>query len=163
MLKLVCVSPNGSMMVATSDSGEVVVYSISKSEGYKKIASLPTLGDAGFSCSWDPYNAKFAVAGQDGRVCVWDVRYLNDKQSECRVAKLGSIQKTPKGAARCVKFSQGMAMDLLAFTEHTSFVNIVDARNFEKRQTIRLSQNNSDLNVTGNLIPLNSPPFRFGL
>lgn len=144
----VCVSPDGSLMVATGDSGEVVLFGVSASEGYVPLTSQLSIMDAGFSCSWDSSSTRFAVAGQDGQVSVWDARMLRSK-GEGRIARIEATQKIPKGAARCVKFSQGMSMDILAFAEHTSFLNVVDTRRFEERQRIRLSQPGTDLNISG--------------
>ncbi|KAJ3121250.1 hypothetical protein HK101_006767, partial [Irineochytrium annulatum] len=42
--------------------------------------------DAGFSCAWNQTSDKFAVASQDGYVCVWDIR------SSEKLVKLGSKQ-----------------------------------------------------------------------
>lgn len=143
----VCVAPDGRMMVATGDSGEVMLFGVSAGEGYVPLANLAPIQDAGFSCSWDPSSTQFAVAGQDGQVSVWDARMLPKRES--KVACIESSQKIPKGATRCVKFSQGMSMDLLIFTEHTSFLNVCDTRHYQERQRIRLSQPGTDLNITG--------------
>ncbi len=45
-----------------------------------------------------------------------------------------------KGAVRSVKFSPSPSIDLLAFTEHVSYFNIIDARTFDlnSKQSIRL-------------------------
>lgn len=147
----VCVSPDGRMMVVTGDSGEVVLFGVSASEGYKRLTSMMSMTDAGFSCSWDSSSTRFAVAGQDGQVSIWDARMLQSKDDSGKISRIESFQKVPKGAARCVKFSQSMSMDILAFTEHMSFLNIADTRQLEDRQRIRLSQPGTDLNITGKI------------
>jgi WD40 repeat protein len=106
------VSPDGKKMIAVGDSNQVYLYDISYSGGYSKIATLTTTSDAGFSCAWNQSSEKFAVACQDGFVCVWDVR------SSEKLAKLGSKQNPQvKGACRCVKFSPTGSIDLLMYSE----------------------------------------------
>lgn len=147
----VCQSPDGRFLVAAGDSGEVVLYGVSASQGYVPLATS-IIADAGFSCSWDSVSARFAVAGQEGSVGIWDVRMQStSKACKGKIASIDSAQKAPKGAVRCVKFSQDMSMDILAFTEHTSFLNLVDARNLRERQRVRLLQPGTDLNITGKI------------
>ena len=66
-----------------------------------------------------------------------------------KLAVLNSVQRTQKGACRVVKFSQTNSVDLLAFSEHTSYFNIVDARTFDSQQSIRVAQQGMDLHLTG--------------
>lgn len=85
-----------------------------------RVSSIAS-NDAGFSCAWNQSSEKFAVASQDGYVCVWDVR------STEKLVKMATTQNPQvKGACRCVKFSPSGSMDLLAFSEVRLFV----ARNF---------------------------------
>jgi len=138
------VSPDGRRMVAVGDSNQVCLYDISAAAGYRKIASMHSMNDAGFSCSWNQNSDKFAVACQDGFVCVWDVR------SSEKLAILGSKQNPQiKGACRNVKFSQGGSVDLLMYSEHVSYINVVDARTFLRRQAIRVAPPNTDNHISG--------------
>ncbi|KAH8554405.1 WD40-repeat-containing domain protein [Umbelopsis sp. PMI_123] len=140
----VTVSPNGRHMVAVGDSNEVFVFNITSSGEYVHTASLCASKDSNFSCSWSHNSDKFAVASQDGTVNVWDMR------STIPLYSLGSKQSpNAKGAARCVKFSTSGAVDLLAYTEHVSYVNIVDARNFSTQQVLRISPSHLDYHITG--------------
>lgn len=100
--------------------------------------------DAGFSVSWDNSSTRFAVSCQDGHVCIWDVRQMNNK-----LVVLNSFQRSQKGACRVVKFSQTNSVDLLAFSEHASYFNIVDARTFDSQQSIRVAPQGMDLHLTG--------------
>lgn len=77
-------------------------------------------------------------------MCVWDVRQLGRK-----LAQLSSLQKNQKGACRAVKFSQTNSVDLLAFSEHTTYFNIVDARTFESQQSVRVAPPGMDLHLSG--------------
>lgn len=151
------VSPDGTKMVAVGDTNQAFLYSI-QGTSYRLVASLPTINDAGFSCSWDSASEKFAVACQDGYACVWDVRSLNKK-----LAVIESTQRSQKGAARCIKFSKSNSMDLLAFSEHVSVVNIVDARTFSFRQTIRVAPSNTDLHISGLAFSPDSKSLTVGL
>jgi len=140
----VTVSPDGRHMVAVGDSNEIFVFSITNSGEYVHTASICASKDSNFSCSWSQNSDKFAVASQDGTVNVWDVR------STIPLFTLGSKQSpNAKGAARCVKFSTSGAVDLLAYTEHVSYVNIVDARNFSTQQVVRVSPSHLDYHITG--------------
>jgi WD40 repeat protein len=137
------VSPDGTKMVAVGDTNQAFLYSI-QGTNYRLVSALPTVNDAGFSCAWDTASEKFAVACQDGYACVWDVRSLSHK-----LALIESTQRSQKGAARCIKFTRSNSMDLLAFSEHVSVVNVVDSRTFSCRQAIRVAPANTDLHISG--------------
>ena len=66
-----------------------------------------------------------------------------------KLAVLNAFQRTQKGACRVVKFSQTNSVDLLAFSEHTSYFNIIDARTFESQQSIRVAPQGVDIHLTG--------------
>lgn len=67
-----------------------------------------------------------------------------------KLAVLGSYQHPQvKGACRSVKFSPSASIDLMAFTEHVSYINLVDARTFESRQTLRVSPPGVDMHLSG--------------
>jgi WD40 repeat protein len=120
------------------------MYNISENGEYTKIATLAGATDAGFSCAWNQSSEKFAVASQDGYVSVWDIR------SSEKITKLRSTQNPQvKGACRCVKFSPSGCMDLLMYSEHISFINLVDARSFNEKQTIRVAPEGSDQHISG--------------
>lgn len=120
------------------------MYGISENGDYNKIATLSGATDAGFSCAWNQSSDKFAVASQDGYVSVWDIR------SSEKITKLRSTQNPQvKGACRCVKFSPSGSMDLLMYSEHISYLNLVDTRNFHEKQTIRVSAEGTDQHISG--------------
>lgn len=109
---VVSVSPDGQKMASVGDSNQVHLFAVTTDGAYHPIEKLTTVNDAGFSCAWDRSSEHFAVATQDGFVCVWDVRKLGAK-----LAQLPATQRGQKGACRSVKFSQGGSVDLLAFSE----------------------------------------------
>ncbi|KAG0198147.1 hypothetical protein BGX28_008393 [Mortierella sp. GBA30] len=138
------VSPDGRKMVAVGDSNQVFLYDISVAGGYQKIGTYTATNEASFSCAWNQSSEKFAVASQDGFVSVWDVRHSE------KLCKLGSKQQPQsKGATRCVKFSSSGSIDLLVYSEHVSYVNLVDARTFNERQVIRVAPPNNDEHISG--------------
>ncbi|KAL7747265.1 hypothetical protein RI367_007318 [Sorochytrium milnesiophthora] len=139
------VSPDGRKMVAVGDSNQIFLYDITSSGGYHRSATYVAQGAGScFSCSWNYASEKFAVASQDGFVYVWDVRHRE------KLAKFVTKQYPhEKGAARNVKFSSSGSIDLLAFSEHTSYVHLVDARTFNQRQTIRAAAPGTDQHISG--------------
>ncbi|KAJ1552658.1 hypothetical protein HK096_010935 [Nowakowskiella sp. JEL0078] len=139
------VSPDGKMMVAVGDTNSVYLYDISPDGNYTRISTLTGTSDAGFSCAWNQTSDKFAVAAQDGFVCVWDIKNTGEK-----IAKFGSSQNAAlKGACRCVKFSQSGSIDLMMYSEHVSHVNFVDARTFDQVQSVRVSPPGIDNHIAG--------------
>lgn len=137
------ISPDGKSMVAVGDTNQIFLYDLKNDEFLLKKV-LYGSDDAGFSCSWNKTSDKFAVASQDGYVNVWDVR------SSKKLASLYTKQSSSSlGAARCVKFSPSGSLDLLIYSEHVSYFNIVDARTFNQRQTIRAAPPHIDQNISG--------------
>lgn len=133
----VSISPDGTKMIAVGDSSQVSLFNISpNSSSYQQVGTLSTTKDAGFSCNWDQTGTKFAIGCQDGFVCVWDIR------SSKKLAQIPSSQQGTgnggRGAVRSVKFSQSGSIDLLAFSEHCSHFNVVDTRNFDNVDTIKV-------------------------
>ncbi|KAJ3099331.1 Cilia- and flagella-associated protein 43 [Phlyctochytrium planicorne] len=138
------VSPDGRKLAAVGDSNQVYLFDVTPSGNYQRVAVMTATNDAGFSCAWNQTSDKFAVASQDGYVCVWDIR------STEKLAKLGSKQNPQvKGACRSVKFSPSGSIDLLLYSEHVSYVNLVDARTFNERQTLRVAPPHSDQHISG--------------
>ncbi|KAI8342154.1 WD40-repeat-containing domain protein [Chlamydoabsidia padenii] len=138
------VSPDESMMVSVGDDSTVHLFKLNSNGHYEKMSTMAASRDANFSVSWNHSSEKFAVASQDGTVHVWDIR------SQVPLCKFGGEQNTiTKTAARCVKFSQGGAVDLLAYSEHVSHVSIIDARTFDTQQILRVGPANRDTSITG--------------
>ncbi|KAJ2081426.1 hypothetical protein H4R24_002361 [Coemansia sp. RSA 988] len=126
------VSPDGTKMCVVGDTNQVYLFN-KRGDSFEKIANLTASNDASFSCDWSQSSELFAVGSQDGCVTVWDVR------SQHKLVQLETYQHgRSRGACRNVKFSPSGSVDLLAFSEHTSFVNIVDTRSFDKRQILRV-------------------------
>lgn len=114
--------------------------------------------DANFSVAWNHSSERFAVSSQDGSVHVWDIR------SRIPLARFSGVHPSiTKGAARCVKFTQTGAVDLLAFTEHVSHVHIIDARTLNGQQTLRVGSLGQDTPITGLCFSNNSQKMFVGL
>eukprot|EP00899_Mesostigma_viride_P005432 jgi/Mesvir1/14890/Mv05495-RA.1 len=123
------VSPSGQHMVCVGDSNVTYLYGLKgKCELLEELAEAH---DSGMCCAWSPCGTFFAAASQDGTVNVWDLRNVWKP-----VAKFEARQRTLQGACRSIKFSGG-PVDLLAFTEHTSYVHVVDTRAFHYKQTLK--------------------------
>ncbi|KAI8830741.1 WD40-repeat-containing domain protein [Chytriomyces cf. hyalinus JEL632] len=138
------VSPDGRKLCAVGDSNQVFLYDVGPGGSYQRVQSLTAVSDACFSCAWNQSSDKFAVATQDGFACVWDIR------STEKVAKLPTKQNPQvKGAARSIKFSPSGSIDLLLFSEHVSYVNLVDARTFNECQSIRVAPPHCDQHISG--------------
>jgi WD40 repeat protein len=95
-----------------------------------------------------------AAGSQDGQAHIWDVRGASNNGSSIKpLATYKGSQALPKGAIRNVKFSQSGSVDLLAFTEHTSFLNLVDARLIGcgegLSEAVRVSPVDADVNLAG--------------
>lgn len=139
----ISVNPDQTLMACVGDSTDVMVFGLGEQDRYPMVHVLK-MNDSGFGLSWNKTGTQLAAGSQDGTVHVWDMR------STKRLAHIQGNQNPPKGAIRNVKFSQSGSVDLLAFSEHTSVVNLVDARTFEDCDAIRVSQSpDIDVNISG--------------
>ncbi|KAJ1892270.1 hypothetical protein LPJ66_006448 [Kickxella alabastrina] len=127
------ISPDGTKMCVVGDSNEVFLFH-KRGDTFEKIATLIASNDASFSCDWSQNSKQFAVGSQDGYATVWDIR------SQQKMVQLETFQHgRSRGACRNVKFSPSGSVDLLAFSEHTGYVNIVDTREFARRQVLSVA------------------------
>ncbi|KAI9189646.1 hypothetical protein H9P43_001079 [Blastocladiella emersonii ATCC 22665] len=138
-------SPDGKKVVAVGDTNQVFLFDVTANGSYQRTGTLTAPGSSsGFSCAWNTGSDKFAIASQDGLVLVWDERSTTPMASFATRA-----HPTDKGAARCVKFSPGSSIDLLAFSEHVSNVHVVDARTFNSRQIVRVAPPHVEQHISG--------------
>ena len=54
-----------------------------------------------------------------------------------------------QGAVRSVKFSPAGPADLLIFSEHANYINIIDIRNYESRQAVRIKPDDTFAKISG--------------
>ncbi|KAF5140551.1 hypothetical protein G9O61_00g013560 [Vairimorpha ceranae] len=120
------VSPDGRFLILVGDTNDVFVY---------------TIENNGFSVTWNNLSNKFAVGTQDGFVCVWDIRSDEKLYTLC-----SKQQGSHRGAIRNVFFSTKKSLDLLFFTEQSSYLSVYDTRTFTKRHVVKVEQ---DLQITG--------------
>ncbi|KAI9472418.1 MAG: WD40-repeat-containing domain protein [Benjaminiella poitrasii] len=138
------ISPDDRKMITVGDDNRVQLFNITNSGHFELASTMAVSRDANFSVAWNHTSDKFAVSSQDGSVHVWDIRSRNP------LARFSGLHPSiTKGAARCVKFTQTGAIDLLAFTEHVSHVHVIDARTFNSQQTIRVGSPGHDTPITG--------------
>jgi hypothetical protein len=153
----ISVSPDQKLMACVGDCNDVMIFGLTEADRFP-IVNVLKMEDSGFGISWNKSGTQLAAGSQDGSVHVYDMR------STKRLAHLRGQQAPPKGAIRNVKFSQSGSVDLLAFSEHTSVVNLVDARTFEDCDTIRVSQTaDIDVNISGMAFTPDSKSLMVGL
>ncbi|KAJ3865900.1 hypothetical protein EV359DRAFT_37778 [Lentinula novae-zelandiae] len=173
------ISPDGTCLLSVGDSSKVYLHRI-HGGGQLSFSSIATLAmpppdrnllshfssslAASFSTSFSRDGTKYAVASQEGVVCVWDVRstkplkvYQTDKSESWNGAGNGSasgylsddpyewtrgLSKAPGWSARNVKFGNGgvdgCGKEIMTFTEHTSRLHVIDARTFETEEIIQV-------------------------
>jgi WD40 repeat protein len=143
------VSPDGRFLAAVGDGPRV--FLLNRQAGQEWVQNSELLGgssDISVSCAWSESGSTLASAHQDGIVCVWDVRKASSTGPPMK--RLNASQtSSSKGSCRNVKFSRGTPVDLLAFSEHTTFVHVVDARDFASEQLVRVHPSVRDHNVAG--------------
>ncbi|ESK82449.1 hypothetical protein Moror_8566 [Moniliophthora roreri MCA 2997] len=118
---------------------------------------------ASFSTAFSTDGTKYAVASQEGVVAVWDVRSTKPlkvfQTDKTRMPSGGGLwsgsllsddpyewtrgnSKAPGWSVRNVKFgnggSSGVGREIMTFTEHTSFLHVIDARTFETEEIVRV-------------------------
>ncbi|KAI9319892.1 hypothetical protein BX666DRAFT_2088145, partial [Dichotomocladium elegans] len=99
---------------------------------------------AALACAWNESSDMFAVSSRDGIVYVYDVR----QDHQC-LAKICSTEaRATRNVPRSLQFSKG-PIDLLAYAEHVSNINLVDTRTFETRQIVRIGPDDKDTHIAG--------------
>ncbi|KAJ4468608.1 hypothetical protein C8J55DRAFT_524502 [Lentinula edodes] len=173
------ISPDGTCLLSVGDSSKVYLHRI-HGGGQLSFSSIATLAmpppdrnllshfssslAASFSTCFSRDGTKYAVASQEGVVCVWDVRstkplkvYQTDKSESWNGAGNGlasgylsddpyewtrGLSKAPGWSARNVKFGNGgvdgCGKEIMTFTEHTSRLHVIDARTFETEEIIQV-------------------------
>ncbi|KAF6755425.1 hypothetical protein DFP72DRAFT_1033104 [Ephemerocybe angulata] len=147
---------------ASVDLSHVVTYTLPDPD-YSSIPAPSGSFVASFSTAFSGDGLKFAVASQEGVVAVWDVRsskplkvYHTEKTRSAGVGRLGNghasgwlsddpwdwtrgSSRPPGWSVRNVKFGgSARGKEVLTFTEHTSFIHIIDARTFETEEVLRM-------------------------
>ncbi|TIB65991.1 hypothetical protein E3P78_00207 [Wallemia ichthyophaga] len=128
------ISPNARICVAVGDTNEVHLFDCGNSGTFRRVKTLTSATDGGFSTAWSADGLKFAVSSQDGLCTVWDIR---------------SIKFTSNAASK----------ELMVFTESTNSIHVVDAMTFSpvSQQTLDLPSAAS-LSTPPFLSPRSEPP-----
>ncbi|KAL0237879.1 hypothetical protein GEMRC1_012353 [Eukaryota sp. GEM-RC1] len=122
------VSPNGKLLATVGDHNLTYLYGNNNGR-WTKIHAYNCFTDAGMTTDWNWQSLMWASASQDGTAVVNDVRYSG-------VLKKVSAYRHPENpdgvssSFRSCKFSKCGTTDLLAFSQHRSYVMVCDARNF---------------------------------
>eukprot|EP00127_Corallochytrium_limacisporum_P006013 Clim_evm2s216 gene=Clim_evmTU2s216 len=156
-------SPDGRSMVTVGDDKSAVLFDVRNNVSgngalngsggtlggslqFSQTMEFTACQDTGFSCCWDNTGVHIAIAGQDGHLTVFDVRKLDKPMVNLASKQFPGV----KGAVRSVKYSpKGSAMDLLAFSEHTTYIHLLDARTYSEEQIIRVCPEGIDVHIAG--------------
>ncbi|KAG8527168.1 uncharacterized protein KY384_008598 [Bacidia gigantensis] len=120
-----CSSPDARLRLTVSDANSPVITSTDTGE---ILHSLPGHNDHGFACAWAPDHVTLATAHQDGLVQIFDARYL-DK----------AVHRIPaeQSCVRTLQFSPlGGGRPILVAAEPADFVHVIDAKTFDRKQSI---------------------------
>ncbi|KAL0238081.1 hypothetical protein GEMRC1_012554 [Eukaryota sp. GEM-RC1] len=132
------VSPNGKLLATVGDHNLTYLYGNNNGR-WTKIHAYNCFTDAGFTTDWNWQSLMWASASQDGTAVVNDVRYSGV------LKKLSAYRhpENPDGVSSCFrscKFSKCGTTDLLAFSQHRSYVMVCDARNFADTNVLNVGR-----------------------
>ncbi|KIJ46091.1 hypothetical protein M422DRAFT_29469 [Sphaerobolus stellatus SS14] len=159
------ISPDGRTLLCAGDTPKVYLYRISPGSNvtFTEIATytLPPppasffasnsshpppsgyVSRACFSAAWSPDGLKFAIASQEGQLCVWDVRSATpvfEYWMKYRKNTSKHITELWGCGIRSLLFTEGKdGRGLLVWVEHTTNIHAIDSRSFDERthQVIR--------------------------
>lgn len=127
------VSPDRRLRVLVGDIKDVT---ITNAETGETEVELTGHRDYGFACDWSEDGRTVATGFQDKSIKIWDARKWTDTRG--RGTPIASIW-CDLASARSLKFSPlGNGPPVLVAAEEADYVNIIDARTFQKKQTIDL-------------------------
>lgn len=127
------ISPDRRLRVLVGDLKDVT---ITNAETGETEVELTGHRDYGFACDWSEDGRTVATAFQDKSIKIWDARKWTDTRG--RGTPVASIWCDMAGA-RNLKFSPlGSGPPVLVAAEEADTVNVIDARTFQKKQSIEL-------------------------
>ncbi|KAM0329903.1 hypothetical protein ACHAQA_004069 [Verticillium albo-atrum] len=144
-------SPDRRLRVMVGDSNTVV---ISCADTGAPLQWLSGHRDHGFASAWSEDGWTVATAAQDKSVKIWDARrWTNSRGKATPVATI----RSEMASVRSLRFSPlGSGPPVLVAAEEADFVNIINARTFQHKQTIDIfgeiggigfTDNGNDLNI----------------
>ena len=124
------VCPDGSARLIVGDNRQLTI--VDEKNG-KVIAAVDAHADYGFACDWCPGTTIFATAGQDRTIKVWDARQIRTKSGQSTPLHSWTSEMC---ATRSLRFSSpGDGPPVLLAAEGADYLNIIDAKTFESKQT----------------------------
>ena len=156
------VSADGKMLAAVGDSTELYLF-VQESGRWKRHAEICVAEDACFSSSFSPSGTNLAIGSQDGTCSILDTRMISNNLKEASTCygppstedsgallhRVTSARHFPHGSVRSISWSPS-PLDMLVFTESTSFATLLDCRDFEKQQRLRIPDGDgSDFGIGG--------------
>lgn len=126
-------SPDKRLRVMVGDHCNTV---IANAETGDILRELSGHRDYGFACDWADDGWTVATGSQDMTVRIWDARrWCNSRGESVPVATL----RSEMAGVRNLKFSPaGSGKRVLVAAEEADFVNVVDARTFDRKQNLEL-------------------------
>jgi hypothetical protein len=120
-------SPDQRLRVMVGDQKEAIIVD---AESGAILQSLAGHHDYGFSCDWSQDGHSVATGFQDKTVKIWDARRWGTPVETLRSEMAG---------VRALRFSPlGSGARVLAAAEEADFVNVIEARMFQSKQTFDL-------------------------
>jgi WD40 repeat protein len=143
------VSPDCRLLVAVGDSNLVYVFAVD-GWAYVPRKEFKAFDDCCFSCCFSPDGRHFVAAAQNGTVVLMRVQ---DGALHPTLTLLAFGLRTAPAAAskycRAVKYHPTAGIDLVAFTESTAHVHLLDLWAPERRQVIRVAPDNEETDICG--------------
>eukprot|EP00667_Euglena_gracilis_P013173 EG_transcript_13584 len=142
------VSPDHRLLVAVGDSNFVFVYTV-RGQQYTLQRDFKAFDDCAFSCCFSPDGWHFIAAAQDGRLVLMQVR---DGSLQPALTLYGfRLRCSPPANKYCraIKYHPTPGIDLVAFTESTSYIHILDVWAPENHQVVRVAPDNEETDICG--------------
>jgi WD40 repeat protein len=124
-------SPDRRLRAMVGDNTKVL---ITEAETGKTLHVLEGHRDFGFACDWADDGYTVATGCQDMSIKIWDARRWNNSNGDSvPVCTL----RTEMSGIRSMRFSPvGSGRKVLVAAEESDIVNIIDARDFSRKQTL---------------------------
>lgn len=123
-------SPDKRLRVMVGDHRDAVVANAETGEILRELGGHR---DFGFACDWADDGRTVATGFQDMTVKIWDARRWCDSSG---VSTPVATLRSEMAGVRSLRFSPaGSGKRVLVAAEEADYVNVVDARSFERKQT----------------------------
>ncbi|RYC62226.1 hypothetical protein CHU98_g4008 [Xylaria longipes] len=154
-LNCTALGPDKRLRVMVGDLQDVL---ITEAETGEILQKLKGHRDYGFACDWAPDGWTVATGNQDKSIRIWDAR----NWKTCV-----HVIRTEMAGVRSLRFSPlGSGKRLLLAAEEADVINIIDAQNFNSKQTIDVIGELAGVSFTSagqEVVALSSDPVRGGV